>query len=64
MGIFSKIKDSKFGFKGQQPPKSGDGNPASNLHAQGPAPYSILDNKSKLDLNGKTPSKYLDNLPE
>ena len=56
---------SELGFKGNLPPRYEGSNPRSTLHYQ-----SSINNQpaitrppSDLDLNGKTPPKYLDNPP-
>jgi len=67
MGLLSKLPSSNLGLKGVSPAKFGDTAKLSTLHNE----YSINDNPhlvgkpapSTLDLDGKTPSKYLDNPP-
>lgn len=69
MGLIDLLPKSNFGLQGQTPNKVQDGNTASTLHKE----YSIngkpvqggkLPQPSSLDLNGKTPAKYTDNLPK
>jgi len=67
MGLLSKLPTSNLGLKGVSPTKFGDTAKLSTLHNE----YSINDNPhlvgkpapSTLDLDGKTPAKYLDNPP-
>ena len=67
MGLLDKITTSNLGLKGASPAKFGDTAKLSTLHNE----YSINDNPhlsgkpapSSLDLDGKTPTKYLDNPP-
>lgn len=66
MGILKTQLDSKFGLKGQTPETRAGALKGSTLHYQ-----SSINNKpaieqspSELDLDGKTPSKYTDNLPQ
>jgi hypothetical protein len=67
MGLLDKITTSNLGLKGVSPAKFGDTAKLSTLHNE----YSINDNPhlngkpvpSTLDLDGRTPAKYLDNPP-
>lgn len=59
MGILdNQLKQSILGLKGDTPGKRAGASPASKLHN-----LKSL-NKSVLDLDAKTPSKYIDNKPE
>jgi hypothetical protein len=68
MALKDSLNQTNLGLGGVTPPKFGDTAAQSPLHYQ----YSIngtpnVPNKpspSILDLNGVTPEKYLDNLPE
>jgi hypothetical protein len=68
MALKDSLTKTNLGLGGVTPSKFGDIAKQSTLHDQ----YSIngkpnLSNKptpSILDLNGATPAKYLDNLPE
>lgn len=68
MGLLDLLPTSDLGLQGVTPGQIPSANPASTLHYQS----SINDNPelpagypapSELDLNGITPSKYLDNPP-
>ena len=67
MGLLDKITTSNLGLKGVSPAKFGDTAKLSTLYNE----YSINDNPhlngkpapSTLDLDGRTPAKYLDNPP-
>lgn len=56
---------SPLGFKGSQPPKYLGADPNSTLHNQSSINNNPAINRkpSDLDLDGKTPPKYLDNPP-
>lgn len=68
MGLLDLLPSSNLGLQGSTPPQVPSANPNSTLHyeysingipvqqQQQPAP-------SELDLNGQTPTKYLDNPP-
>lgn len=59
MGILStQLEGSKLGLKGTTPAKRAGAINTSTIHSQD----SLV--ASTLDLDGKTPSKYADNLPE
>jgi hypothetical protein len=65
MAIIKTQLKSKFGLGGKKPIKWPGSNPKSTLHNtssinNNPA---ITRTPSKLDLDGKTPEKYLDNPP-
>jgi len=68
MGLLSKLPSSNLGLKGASPAKFGDTAKLSTLHNE----YSINNTPSlvgkpapsTLDLDGKTPPKYLDNPPK
>ena len=64
MGIFKNQLSSNLGLKGETPVTREGALNSSELHAQGFAPTSLKPDHSKYDLDGKTPSKYLDNKPE
>lgn len=69
MGLLDLLPGTNFGFKGQQPPKAGLGGPDSTLHYEYSLNGTPIQNKdlpapSKLDLDGKTPEKYMDHLPK
>lgn len=66
MGIIDTQLKSKFGYGGKQPARWPGSNKASTLHNT-----SSINNRpaiqrrpSDLDLDGKTPAKYLDNPPK
>lgn len=59
MGILNnQLQKSILGLKGETPGKRAGASPASKLHN-----LNSL-SKSGLDLQAKTPSKYIDNKPE
>lgn len=65
MGILKTQLLSRFGLGGQRPAQMPGANPKSTLHNtssinNNPA---ILRTPSNLDLDGKTPERYLDNPP-
>ena len=67
MSLFTKLKDSVLGLKGQTPSIRDGAKNTSTLHYRS----SITDNpdilarESQLSLKGETPKdNYLDNLPE
>lgn len=65
-GIFNtQLPNSILGLKGQTPAKRPGANPASTLHNQSSINNNpaIEQSPSGLDLDGKTPDKYLDNPP-
>jgi len=64
MGIFKNQLSSNLGLKGETPATREGALNTSEIHAQGSAPASLKSDHSKYDLDGKTPSKYLDNKPE
>ena len=68
MGLLDLLPTSNLGLDGATPPQIPSANPNSSLHYQ----YSIngaptqtvpVPAPSALDLNGATPTKYLDNPP-
>ena len=67
MGLLDLLPTSNLGLDGATPAQIPSANPNSNLHFQ----YSINGTPvqtpapppSELDLNGATPTKYLDNSP-
>lgn len=66
MGIIKTQLQSRFGLGGRKPAQTLGANPKSTLHNtssinNNPA---ILRTPSNLDLDGKTPDKYLDNPPK
>lgn len=69
MGLKDLLPTSTLGLKGTTPDQIPSAKPTSTLHYQ----YSIngdpnqaekVPAPSKLDLDGKTPSKYMDNPPK
>jgi hypothetical protein len=66
MSLRKKITETIFGFKGKTPSLSPGADRRSTLHytssINGVPPISRK--PSLLDLNGKTPKTYKDNLPE
>ena len=59
MGILkNQLETSKLGLNGKTPEKRAGALETSTLHAP------IEGQHSKFDLDGTTPKKYLDNLPE
>ena len=59
MGILStQLQGSKLGLKGQTPSLRQGASSSSTIHSTD----ALV--KSTLDLDGTTPSKYSDNLPE
>lgn len=66
MGLLNLIKKSLLGWGGQTPPSSQSNNPNSTLHNTSSingTPF-IGKKPSRLDLDGVTPPKYLDNPPK
>ena len=69
MGLIDLLPKSNFGLHGQTPGKVQDGNAASTLHNEysingKPKQTGALPKPSTLDLEGKVPTKYTDNLPK
>ena len=67
MGILNnQLTGTALGLKGVTPPNRPGSNPNSTLHNQSSINNNpaIEQSPSKLDLDGVTPSKYSDNLPE
>ena len=71
MGILTKLQTEGSNlseFDGNTPPVTNEDTPESKLHntysINGDPSLSGYPNPSQLDLNGVTPPKYLDNLPE
>ena len=59
MGILStQLEGSKLGLKGTTPAQRAGATNTSTIHSKNALVASTL------DLDGKTPSKYSDNLPE
>jgi hypothetical protein len=59
MGILSnQLTNSKLGLKGNKPAQRAGSLPSSTIHSK----ESLA--KSTLDLDGNTPDKYTDSLPE
>ena len=67
MGILDTQTTSKLGLGGTTPPKFGDTAAESKLHdsysINGDPSITGKPSPSNLDLNGETPSKYLDTPP-
>jgi hypothetical protein len=67
MGLLKLLPSSPYGLKGLTPPTIGSANPQSKLHYEysinNTPPFPGFPNPSQLDLEGKTPPKYLDNPP-
>lgn len=64
MGILkNQLTQSKHSLKGATPATREGALPGSQLHAQG-KPTVMKAEHSVHDLDGLTPSKYTDNLPE
>ncbi len=66
MGLLNLLKTSLLGWKGQTPPSSQSNSPNSTLHNTSSINGSptIVQKPSNLDLDGKTPPRYLDNPPK
>ena len=66
MSLLNKLTDSKLGLKGSTPIKRSGAQKGSTLHNQSSinSQPEIPQSPSGLDLNGLTPDKYLDNLPQ
>jgi len=64
MGLLDLLKTSKLGLKGKTPPTRAGAKSTSQLHVQGTEKLTIRPDESNLDLDGKTPSRYLDNPPQ
>lgn len=65
MGILkNQLQGSNLGFKGNTPAKRAGALPTSNLHAVNKGQASSLAFDSEHDLDGLTPKKYLDNIPQ
>jgi hypothetical protein len=60
----TQLTGTRLGFKGVTPATREDALTTSQLHAQGAAPASIKPDHSIYDLDGLTPEKYSNNLPE
>ena len=68
MGLLNLLPTSNLGLQGQTPSQIPSANPNSTMHYQYslngiPAETPPVPPPSDLDLNGITPSKYLDNPP-
>ena len=63
-GILKNQITSIHGLKGETPATREGASTNSQLHAQGSAPTTLQAGASIYDLDGQTPSKYLDNPPE
>lgn len=61
----NQLPNSILGLQGQTPATRPGANPTSTLHSQSSINNNpaIGQSPSTLDLNGTTPSKYLDNKP-
>lgn len=61
----TQVKQSKLGLKGLTPPTVA-AQPTSTLHYQSSLNNSPAINRSpsNLDLDGKTPDQYINNLPQ
>ena len=69
MGLIDLLPKSDFGLQGQTPAKVQDANESSTLHNEysingKPKQTGALPKPSTLDLEGKVPAKYTDNLPK
>ena len=69
MGLLDKIKQTKFGLGGKTPNTLPQSLPNSTMHNTTslngvPVDKNIKVQPSRLDLNAKTPKKYLDNPPK
>ena len=69
MGLIDLLPNSTFGLQGATPSKGPDSNEASTLHNEysingKPKQTGALPIPSTLDLQGKVPAKYTDNLPK
>jgi len=64
MGILKNQIGSKLGLQGVTPELRKGALTTSQLHAQETNPTIMKADHSVHDLDGKTQSKYLDNLPE
>lgn len=62
-GIFKTQLNSIHGLKGATPATREGALTTSQLHAQESNPSIMKSEHSVYDLDGKTPSKYLDNPP-
>lgn len=60
----TQLTGTRLGLKGTTPATRENALSTSQLHAQGAAPASVKPDHSIYDLDGQTPSKYSDNLPE
>lgn len=62
----TQLANSTLGLRGQTPPQREGASRLSNLHNQSSINNSPVINQapSNLDLDGLTPSKYLDNPPQ
>lgn len=65
MGLLDLLSNSDLGKKGQTPEKRAGASNESTLHYQSSINGNPRINRpiSSLDLDGKTPEKYTDNLP-
>lgn len=64
MGLLNLLKSSKLGFGGRTPALRDGAKSTSQVHVQGTTHLTVRPNESAYDLDGKTPSKYLDNPPQ
>ena len=66
MGIktSSEEKPTQISRRGVTPPSLPGSSPTSQLHAQGTATPTVNPNASIHDLDGLTPSQYINNLPQ
>lgn len=67
-GLLDRLPTSKWGYGGEKPTYSADNTKNSTLHymysINGTPKMTNLPTPSTLDLNGVTPSRYLDNPPK
>lgn len=66
MGIKTSFEEnpSQFSRGGVTPPSLPGSLPTSQLHAQGTTTPTVNPNASIHDLDGLTPSQYINNLPQ
>lgn len=66
MSLITKLKESVLGLQGSTPSQREGAKNTSTLHYASSITDKpdILANPSQLDLDGKTPAKYLDNPPQ
>jgi hypothetical protein len=69
MGLIDLLQKSSFGLQGETPKNGPNSDEASTLHNEysingKPKQTGALPRPSTLDLQGKVPAKYTDNLPK